>query len=259
MDCLDRTNVAQAAIAKWSLRQQLRAAGILTEKDKVDDHPEFMLVFRSMWADHADYISTAYAGTPALKTDFTRTGKRTREGLARDFWSSITRYAKNNFIDGHRQDAFDVFTGVWIAQGGPSRTSSLLTDIRPPLVRAVPYILFFSLLIIAATLSFTGTGVLSGMYFLTFWATLAVVCVIYIFSHGVEYVNWPRLNPPLDAIYYDGPGYKTRPHGRGRVLSKLPLPFWIKAQMMSMRRKMPTLHKLDEIEMGNGVGRKRVE
>lgn len=56
-----------------------------------------------VWADHADYVSRAYSGTPALKTDFTRTGKRSHEGLIKDFWSSVTRYAKNNFLDGERQ------------------------------------------------------------------------------------------------------------------------------------------------------------
>jgi len=40
MDNLDRTNVAQAAIAKWILDLQLKAAGILSEKDGLDRHEE---------------------------------------------------------------------------------------------------------------------------------------------------------------------------------------------------------------------------
>ena len=34
-------------------------------------------VFREGWTNNADIMSYLYTGTPALKTDFTRTGKRT--------------------------------------------------------------------------------------------------------------------------------------------------------------------------------------
>jgi len=47
MDCLDRTNVVQAAIAKRSLTLQLRELGVLVEKDHVDNHEEFMAMFRN--------------------------------------------------------------------------------------------------------------------------------------------------------------------------------------------------------------------
>ena len=56
-----------------------------------------------VWADHANEISVAYSGTGALKTDFTRTGKRTKAGLLEDGYKSIMRYLKNNFFDGARQ------------------------------------------------------------------------------------------------------------------------------------------------------------
>lgn len=57
----------------------------------------------AVWADHANSISIAYSGTGALKTDFIRTGKRTRKGLVEDGWNSVMRYLKNNFFDGARQ------------------------------------------------------------------------------------------------------------------------------------------------------------
>lgn len=56
-----------------------------------------------VWADNADAISTQYSGTGALKTDFTRTGKRTRKGALQDGLNSMVRYVKNNFLDGSRQ------------------------------------------------------------------------------------------------------------------------------------------------------------
>lgn len=52
-----------------------------------------------------------YAGTPALKTDFTRTGKRTRAGAANDGYISLRRYYINNFCDGYNHDCVDVATG----------------------------------------------------------------------------------------------------------------------------------------------------
>ena len=125
MDCLDRTNVTQAALAKDALQRQMRSIGVLSHKENLDEHSDFIRVFRNgescshwqsnmrpsltsylpflVWADHADTISKAYSGTGALKTDFTRMGKRTKEGAIQDGINSVMRYLKNNFYDGSRQ------------------------------------------------------------------------------------------------------------------------------------------------------------
>lgn len=90
-----------------------------------------MLPLILVWADHADAVSKHYSGTGALKTDFTRytyllngshplilactttnsTGRRTKSGAAQDGWNSVVRYVKNNFLDGRRQDAYDLVLG----------------------------------------------------------------------------------------------------------------------------------------------------
>lgn len=70
---------------------------------RVEDEYGLELLFRTVWADNADYMSIQYSGTGALKTDFTRTGKRTRVGLLKDGLNSMIRYFKNNFMDGFRQ------------------------------------------------------------------------------------------------------------------------------------------------------------
>ncbi|CAM9801193.1 unnamed protein product [Ectocarpus sp. 4 AP-2014] len=57
--------------------------------------------FRDVWGNNADEISMLYAGTPALKGDFTRTGQRTKMGLLQDGTNSAIRYVVNNFQD-HR-------------------------------------------------------------------------------------------------------------------------------------------------------------
>ena len=64
--------------------------------------------FRNAWTDNADVLSTCYTGTPALKTDFTRTGKRSMMGAAMDGKHSMIRYYINNFTDGYNNDCLDL-------------------------------------------------------------------------------------------------------------------------------------------------------
>lgn len=90
-----------------------------------------------MWADHADLISKAYAGSGALKTDFTRTNKRTKLGVLEDGYKSVMRYVRNNHFDGTRQDGFDLVTGAWTPRKNPITTISLLADTRPLVIRSV--------------------------------------------------------------------------------------------------------------------------
>jgi hypothetical protein len=111
IDNLDRTNVVQSVVAKYSLEQQLTALGVLPRGEHVDAFAEFEKARKNAWADNADAISTQYSGTGALKNDFTRTGKRTTRGVIDDGINSATRYVLNNFRDGARQDSYDLLLG----------------------------------------------------------------------------------------------------------------------------------------------------
>lgn len=44
---LDRTNVVQSTLAKWALTQQLRQAGVLGTNETLDQHPDFIFMFRN--------------------------------------------------------------------------------------------------------------------------------------------------------------------------------------------------------------------
>ncbi|KAG0249212.1 hypothetical protein BG011_009504 [Mortierella polycephala] len=103
MDCLDRTNVVQSVLSRWVLNRQLQELGILAAGEQFESSEQFEYLFRNVWADNADVVSCAYSGTGALKTDFTRTGQRTKAGALQDLQNSIVRYVKNNFLDGARQ------------------------------------------------------------------------------------------------------------------------------------------------------------
>ena len=47
LDNLDRTNVVQSALAKWTLTRQLRELSLLSPTDTVENYPEFMTVYRN--------------------------------------------------------------------------------------------------------------------------------------------------------------------------------------------------------------------
>lgn len=53
-----------------------------------------------MWADHGDEISCQYAGTGAMKSAFTRTGKRDIWGLLDDGNKSLTRWVGGRWRGG---------------------------------------------------------------------------------------------------------------------------------------------------------------
>eukprot|EP01100_Stratorugosa_tubuloviscum_P008289 TRINITY_DN344_c2_g1_i1.p1 TRINITY_DN344_c2_g1~~TRINITY_DN344_c2_g1_i1.p1 ORF type:complete len:590 (+),score=188.30 TRINITY_DN344_c2_g1_i1:42-1772(+) len=111
IDNLDRTNVIQSAIAREALADICSKFEIIQSGIPIKDIPQIETVYKDMWANNADVISFQYSGTGALKNDFTRTGKRTIKGALADGYNSVTRYYINNFCDGKRQDAFDLFTG----------------------------------------------------------------------------------------------------------------------------------------------------
>ncbi|CAG0884671.1 unnamed protein product [Darwinula stevensoni] len=109
MDCLDRTNVVQAAIAKTVLEWQLGKLGLLPPGGMLSTECQYLL--QHMWANNGDSISRQYAGTNALKGDYTRTGERKIAGLMKDGMNSASRYYLSQFRDAYRQAAFDIIQG----------------------------------------------------------------------------------------------------------------------------------------------------
>uniref|UniRef100_A0A0E0MEY1 SAC domain-containing protein n=1 Tax=Oryza punctata TaxID=4537 RepID=A0A0E0MEY1_ORYPU len=111
VDCLDRTNVTQNMIGRKILESQLQKIGVLGDNNTIIDYPAFDADYKVLWANHGDAISTQYSGTPALKGDFVRYGKRTTQGILNDLWNAMARYYLNNFADGTKQDAMDLLQG----------------------------------------------------------------------------------------------------------------------------------------------------
>lgn len=203
MDCLDRTNVVQSMLGRWALTKQLQEAGILSGSEQVSDDAAFEVLYRNMWADNADVVSKSYSGTGALKTDFTRTGNRTRMGMAQDLNNSVTRYVKNNFLDGPRQDSFDVFLGAYLPSTAGVGTARTFVDKRPLIIQAVPYI-FAAMLFVITIFLISSRAPQSTVWPLRIFVLLCVGVAAwsaqFILTNGMLYVNWPKLNTPQYAV-----------------------------------------------------------
>jgi hypothetical protein len=190
MDCLDRTNVVQSMFARWTLNRQLTDLGVLSRGETFTSDADFEILFRKLWADNADVVSKSYSGSGALKTDFTRTGQRTKAGALQDLQNSITRYAKNNFMDGPKQDAFDLFLGNYLPSS--SAATVVFADRRPLLIQSIPYILAFSVFFVfvgAFTRRLPDAAVLPVRIFILFWFAVGCWCLNFIYSNGMLYVS----------------------------------------------------------------------
>jgi hypothetical protein len=99
--------------------------------------PQLENVFREGWTDNADVMSYLYTGTPALKTDFTRTGKRTYKGAMNDGINSVTRYYINNFTDGFYHDCLDFCTLKLSPSSRMKKRSKFFSPIKISLVMVI--------------------------------------------------------------------------------------------------------------------------
>ncbi|KNC81373.1 hypothetical protein SARC_06298, partial [Sphaeroforma arctica JP610] len=102
LDCLDRTNAVMQLIGQKALQIQLDVLGI-----EIRHLSRFQDSYKEMWYQNGDAISMAYAGTGAMKADFTLTGKRTKKGIYNDGKKSLKRLVQNN-QDDKRQAIIDV-------------------------------------------------------------------------------------------------------------------------------------------------------
>ena len=112
MDCLDRTNVVQSACGQRALEKQLQEEGFTVDL-RTDVTTKW---FNALWADNGDAISRQYAGTAALKGDYTRTRQRNYRGAFNDFGLTLSRYFNNVISDYFSQAAIDYLLGNVNAQ-----------------------------------------------------------------------------------------------------------------------------------------------
>lgn len=205
IDCLDRTNVVQGLLGRKHLEYVLDRAGLLDATDILalpNTFPQVEKRFKWLWADHGDAISRQYAGTGALKSGFTRTGKRTTWGLLDDGFKSGIRYYVNNFSDGRKQDASDLITGNYtLEKDGPPafrRTPSAWL----PVLLAINVIIWamFNLLYLAL-------GRMDGNKYVNFGQLVFLPCLLAatmmygVGKFGTVFINRPQLRTDLSQTW----------------------------------------------------------
>ncbi|GFS16972.1 phosphatidylinositide phosphatase SAC2 [Elysia marginata] len=100
VDCLDRTN--------------FRKLGLLPPEESLPS--SCRKTYQQIWANNGDVISRQYAGTAALKGDYTRTGERKFSGVMKDGVNSANRYYLR-FRDAYCQAAIDLTLGQPVSPG----------------------------------------------------------------------------------------------------------------------------------------------
>ncbi|XP_072880423.1 phosphatidylinositol-3-phosphatase SAC1-B isoform X1 [Hemitrygon akajei] len=191
IDCLDRTNVVQSLVARRSLQSQLQRLGVLHVGQRIDEQAEFEKIYKNAWADNANACAKQYAGTGALKTDFTRTGKRTKWGLVMDGWNSMIRYYKNNFSDGFRQDSIDLFLGNYVVD--EADTFAFLHDPKEWRFLALPIIMIVAFSMCIICLLMAGDTWTETLAYVLFWGSASFGTAAIIFFNGKEFVDAPKL------------------------------------------------------------------
>ncbi|KAH8372500.1 hypothetical protein KR093_011767 [Drosophila rubida] len=199
IDCLDRTNVVQSMLARRSLTAVLQKLGVLHVGQRVDEASSaFEAVFKGVWADNADLISLQYSGTGALKTDYTRFGKRTKVGALKDGKNSMIRYYLNNFADGVRQDGIDLFLGNYVINENEGNLlPSPLHAQHGWRYFAFPSVLLIAVAMFIITMTYPAEFSTENLLFMLFWGAMIAVSATGILHYGVEFVQWPRLIPPI--------------------------------------------------------------
>ncbi|EIW71658.1 hypothetical protein TREMEDRAFT_27142 [Tremella mesenterica DSM 1558] len=114
VDCLDRTNAAQFAIAKRALGHQLFSLGFLSAPDKLPFNCDAVDVLTEMYHDHGDTLAWQYTGSALVnRVDTYRRTKATQwTSHSRDLLENIRRFYTNSMLDADKQAAINLFLGV---------------------------------------------------------------------------------------------------------------------------------------------------
>jgi len=127
IDCLDRTNLAQFLVGLQVLNEQLVSLGILNQEVRISTDSRTSAVLMEMYEEMGDRISLQYGGSDAHR----KAGKIMSNAVSisrqKDFVTSLKRYYSNAFTDHAKQDAINVFLGLYRPEHHKKRRDS--TDV----------------------------------------------------------------------------------------------------------------------------------
>ncbi|NXS59198.1 SAC1 phosphatase, partial [Brachypteracias leptosomus] len=190
--------------------------GVLHVGQRIEEQADFEKIYKNAWADNANACAKQYAGTGALKTDYTRTGKRTQWGLIMDGWNSLVRYYKNNFSDGFRQvsvgpwgvggdheehwsscspsllqDAIDLFLGNYsVDEVEPASPLHVKKDWK---FLALPIIMVVAFSMCIICLLMAGDTWTETLAYVLFWGSASFGTFAIILYNGKDFVDAPKL------------------------------------------------------------------
>lgn len=127
IDCLDRTNAAQFVIGKRALGHQLHALGVISEPS-INYDTDAINLFTTMYHGHGDTIAIQYGGSQLVNTMETYRKINQWTSQSRDMVESFRRYYNNSFLDGQRQEAYNLFLGNYVYEHGQPMLWDLATD-----------------------------------------------------------------------------------------------------------------------------------
>lgn len=202
IDCLDRTNVVQGLLGRKHLEAVLARAQLGTQGAALEvSFPQVHQAFRVIWADHGDDISRQYAGTGALKSGFTRTGKRTTWGLLDDGIKSVTRYYLNTFQDGRKQDAFDFATGSYVASADKETPFTSQKSAVVPLAAATVSFVFGLVMTYLLVTGEQESSVYNVLQMAIMPLGMAFLLFSFVMKNGSALVTKPQLRPDLTQAW----------------------------------------------------------
>lgn len=120
VDCLDRTNTAQFALGKCALAFQLNALGVL-QKPNLDFDTDSVRMLEVLYEDHGDTLALQYGGSQLVHRVKTYRKIAPLSSHSRDIMQTLSRYYSNTFSDADKQNAINLFLGVYrpYEQGTP--------------------------------------------------------------------------------------------------------------------------------------------
>ncbi|VDN00841.1 unnamed protein product [Thelazia callipaeda] len=124
VDCLDRTNVTQFAIGKVSLGLQLYSMGFVGEP-VLSPSSEVCRIYEDLMDQHGDTLALQYAGSQLVHSIKTYKKISVIQERSRDVIQTLSRYYSNTFGDYDKQNAINLFLGVF----RPSKANINLWDL----------------------------------------------------------------------------------------------------------------------------------
>uniref|UniRef100_F1KTV5 Polyphosphoinositide phosphatase n=1 Tax=Ascaris suum TaxID=6253 RepID=F1KTV5_ASCSU len=112
VDCLDRTNVAQFGIGKVALGLQLYAMGFVDEPI-LSLSSEVCRIYEDLMDEHGDKLALQYAGSQLVHSIKTYKKISAFQERSRDVIQTLSRYYSNTFGDYDKQNAINLFLGVY--------------------------------------------------------------------------------------------------------------------------------------------------